>query len=93
MDKSLFSGQSEEIFYRCVEDCFEPIMLTDKKGTLRYVNPAWCLTYGYKKEEAIGQTPRILRSPLQDVDFYKAMWGKILDPAIGFWRGEVTNQS
>ncbi len=68
-------------------------MLTDRKGHLKYVNPAWVLTYGYKKEEAIGETPRLLRSVHQTDEFYKAMWGTILDPKIGFWRGEVINRA
>lgn len=93
MDKNLFGGHADEIFFRCVEDCFEPIMLTDRKGVLKYVNPAWSLTYGYGREEVIGNSPRILRSHLQDDTFYKAMWAKILDPAVGFWRGEVTNKA
>lgn len=82
---------ANQIFFRCVEDCFEPIMLTDRRGLLRYVNPAWSLVYGYSKEEAIGQTPRLLRSPEQSDEFYKQMWGTILNPRVGFWRGEVTN--
>lgn len=68
-------------------------MLTDRSGRLTYVNPAWVLTYGYKKEEAIGQTPRLLRSIHQNDEFYRSMWQTILDPKIGFWRGEVTNQA
>ncbi len=68
-------------------------MLTDKKGHLTYVNPAWVLTYGYSKEEALDKTPRLLRSTQQDEKFYKSMWQTILDPSIGFWRGEVTNQA
>ncbi len=87
------SGQVDQVFLRCVEDCFEPIMLTDITGKLTYVNPAWVLTYGYQKHEAIGQTPRLLRSPGENPDFYKNMWKTILDPNIGFWRGEVINQA
>ena len=68
-------------------------MLTDQSGRLTYVNPAWILTYGYKKEEAIGQTPRILRSKFQDDEFYKSLWQTILDPKIGFWKGEVVNRA
>jgi PAS domain S-box-containing protein len=93
MDKHLLDGQAEQIFYQCVEDCFEPIMVTDKKGILRYVNPAWALTYGFDRDEVIGKNPRVLRSHLQDDAFYKAMWAQILDPSIGFWRGEVTNKA
>lgn len=84
---------AESVFYRCVEDCFEPIMLTDIKGVLRYVNPAWSLTYGYSRDEAVGQSPRLLRSQYQDDAFYRQMWQTILNPKIGFWRGEVINKS
>lgn len=83
----------DQIFFRCVEDCYEPIMLTNQQGLLTYVNPAWILTYGYSKEEALGQTPRLLRSEFQDVNFYGSMWKSILDPQIGYWRGEVLNQA
>lgn len=68
-------------------------MLTDKKGILLYVNPAWSLTYGYSRDEAVGQSPRVLRSEFQDDQFYSAMWKTILNPKIGFWRGEVINKS
>ena len=87
------SGLVDRVFLRCVEDCFEPIMLTDRSGRLTYVNPAWVLTYGYSKEEAIGSTPRLLRSSGQSDAFYRAMWGEILNPEIGFWRGEVLNRA
>lgn len=93
METITSSGMVDQVFLRCVEDCFEPIMLTDVKGKLEYVNPAWVLTYGYQKHEAIGQTPRLLRSEGQNPDFYKNMWKTILDPKIGFWRGEVVNQA
>lgn len=93
MEKTLGTGIADNVFYRCVEDCFEPIMLTDKKGVLRYVNPAWTITYGYTKEEALGQTPRLLRSEYQDDSFYGSMWQTILDPGVGFWRGEVVNKA
>ncbi len=83
----------QSIFYRCVEDCSEPIMISDKKGQLLYVNPAWERTYGYSKDEAIGQTPRLLRSPYQSDEFYREMWSKILNPEIEVWKGEVVNQA
>ncbi len=87
------AGFAAEVYYRCVEDCFEPIMLTDIKGTLKYVNPAWCLTYGYTKDEAIGNSPKLLRSDYQTDEFYRQMWATILNPKIGFWRGEIVNRA
>lgn len=83
----------DQVFLRCVEDCFEPIMLTDRVGKLKYVNPAWCLTYGYSQEEALGETPRLLRSSFQSEDFYHQMWKTIQDQKYGFWRGEVINRA
>jgi PAS domain S-box-containing protein len=84
---------SQSVFYRCVEDCSEPIMISDRTGHLHYVNPAWCDTYGYSKAEAMGATPRILRSQHQSDDFYRDMWRQILDPTIGVWKGEVVNRA
>jgi PAS domain S-box-containing protein len=93
MENVFASGLADHVFFRCVEDCFEPIMLTDRTGVLRYVNPAWSLTYGYPKDEAVGMTPRLLRSEFQDDQFYHRMWQTILNPRIGFWRGEVINRA
>lgn len=67
-------------------------MITDRSGILVYVNPAWTKIYGYSSEEAIGQTPRILRSQFQAPDFYSLMWKDILDEKIGFWKGEIINR-
>lgn len=88
-----FSLDSSSVFFRCVEDCSEPIMISDRTGHLQYVNPAWCETYGYTKAEAIGATPRLLRSLHQSDEFYRDMWRQILDPTIGVWKGEVVNRA
>ncbi len=87
------TADSRSIFFRCVEDCSEPIMISDKTGRLQYVNPAWERTYGYTKAEAIGDTPRLLRSHYQSDEFYKKMWSKILNPEIEMWKGEVVNRA
>lgn len=91
MDQRLFTLHRNNIFYRCVEDSNEAIMVTDRTGVLLYVNKAWQMIYQFTAEEAIGQTPRMLRSRHQGDSFYKDMWKQILDPKIGFWRGELTN--
>lgn len=90
LDKSTDTNQ---IFNRCVEDCYEPIMFTDVRGILTYVNPAWVSTYGYAQNEAVGQTPQILCSEFQTEEFYHSMWNTILDPKIGSWKGEVLNRA
>ncbi len=84
---------SKNIFFRCVEDSNDTIMITDAQGVLVYVNPAWINTFGFSREEAIGNTPRILHSGHHPAEFYKDMWNNIANPTIGHWRGEVINRT
>lgn len=81
----------QNIFFRCVEDCSEAIMITDQNNKLVYVNPKWESIYGYSAKEALGETPRILRAENQGLSFYKKMWEDILNPEKGYWRGELVN--
>ncbi|MBS1962057.1 MAG: PAS domain S-box protein [Bdellovibrionales bacterium] len=91
--KSLGFADVDDVYYRCVEDCNEAIMISDFGGRLVYVNPAWTRAYGFSREEAVGQTSRILRSGHQSKEFYAGVWKQILDPAVGHWRGEIVNKA
>jgi PAS domain S-box-containing protein len=68
-------------------------MLTDTEGKIQYVNSAWMKIYGYSQGEALGETPRLLRSGHHGKSFYAVMWADILDPAKGYWKGEVINRT
>ncbi len=41
------------------------VIVTDKNGTIEYVNPTFSEVTGYSVDEAIGQNPRILKSGRQ----------------------------
>lgn len=82
----------QNVFFRCVEDSSEAIMISDPKGTLQYVNPAWVRTYGYSRDEALGKTPSLLHSGLHSKAFYQSMWKEIRDTELGFWKGELINR-
>ncbi len=45
---------------------------------------------GYTAEEAIGRTPRLLKSGKHELAFYKNLWTTLL--AGGTWRGSFTNR-
>lgn len=45
---------------------------------------------GYRAEEAIGSTLRLLKSGLQDEAFYRTLWGTVL--AGRSWHGELVNR-
>ncbi|MEY4591982.1 MAG: hypothetical protein RIR18_877 [Pseudomonadota bacterium] len=69
------------------EVCSESIMVTDPNGTIVSVNPAFTWLTGYRPDEAIGQTPRMLKSGKHDGAFYNEMWSNL--KATGQWRGEI----
>jgi two-component system sensor histidine kinase/response regulator len=68
----------------------EAIFVTDSDARILRVNSAFTKITGYTADEAVGQTPRLLRSGRQEADFYKAMWGTLT--AVGHWVGEIENR-
>lgn len=65
----------------------------DRNGVILDVNAAFTEHYGYTRREAVGKTPRILRSRHSTGDLYRRMWADLLDPAKGYWRGEMINRT
>ena len=62
---------------RIVEQIADSVILTDTQGVIQYVNPAFEVTSGYSRGEALGNTPRILKSGLHDAEFYRQMWVQV----------------
>jgi MFS transporter, NNP family, nitrate/nitrite transporter len=73
-----------------IDHTAEGIMVTDIKGTIEKVNPAFTTVTGYSAVEVIGKNPRILRSGEHGEDFYKEMWKSVKEN--GFWQGEIWNK-
>ncbi len=65
----------------------EGVMVTDPDLRILSVNGAFHAITGYDREEAIGQTPRLLKSGRHDSAFYKVMWNTL--KTQGWWQGEV----
>jgi len=65
----------------------EGTMVTDAQGVILKVNRAFTASTGYTAAEAVGQTPRLLKSGRHNADFYRAMWESI--DRAGGWQGEV----
>jgi diguanylate cyclase (GGDEF)-like protein/PAS domain S-box-containing protein len=76
-----------ELSERVFAHSSEALMITDALGIIVSVNDAFCAITGFPREEAIGSTPRILKSGRHDDEFYKEMWQATL--AKGRWDGEV----
>jgi PAS domain S-box-containing protein len=75
---------------RATENSPDSVVVTDKNGTIEYVNPTFSDVTGYSAKEAIGQNPRILKSGNLPDSFYKDLWDTILSGKT--WRGELLNR-
>ncbi|MEH7884458.1 MFS transporter [Bacillus sp. JJ1609] len=73
-----------------IDHTIEGVMITDVKGNIEQVNPAFTTVTGYTPEEIIGKNPRILRSGEHEEEFYMDMWKTIKEN--GFWQGEIWNK-
>jgi PAS domain S-box-containing protein len=73
-----------------IEQSADGIMITDSRGAIQYVNPAFTRVSGYSREEALGKNPRILKSGMHDEAYYRRLWKTILGGEI--WQDEITNR-
>jgi len=82
----------EEILklWKAVEQNPASIVITDINGDIEYVNPKFCNLTGYKKEEAIGNNPRILKTDDTPREHFTNLWNTIL--AGKEWQGELQNK-
>ena len=68
----------------------EAILISNPEGVIVEVNPAFTRITGYSREEAVGQTTKLLKSGYQDKDFYRKFWQSLA--AEGKWQGEIWNR-
>jgi diguanylate cyclase (GGDEF)-like protein/PAS domain S-box-containing protein len=66
------------------------IVITDRTGTIQWVNRAFTTLTGYPADEAIGRNPRILKSGRHGPEFYRRMFDTILGGST--WQGEIVNR-
>ncbi len=68
----------------------EGMMITDARCVILRVNQAFTEITGYPAEEAVGETPKLLRSDRHAADFYAALWAAI--GQTDAWQGEIWNR-
>ena len=66
------------------------IVITDRRGHVVWINPAFTRLTGYEFQEIQGRTLRLLKSGQHPPEFYEQMWRTIL--AGRTWQGEVINR-
>jgi PAS domain S-box-containing protein len=80
------------LFYESFRSSTNVMQLTDAKGIIVDVNPAYERIYGYSRAECIGRKPNLVRSRHTPPEVYQRMWTDLLDPQRGYWSGEVLNR-
>jgi diguanylate cyclase (GGDEF)-like protein/PAS domain S-box-containing protein len=75
---------------KAFECTFEGILVTDAEGIIQSVNPAFTQITGYRPNEVVGKTPKILSSGRHDEAFYRGMYEAL--GATGHWQGEICNR-
>ncbi|HLN54611.1 MAG TPA: PAS domain S-box protein [Bacteroidales bacterium] len=89
-DKIKKSEESLLKFRLGIERSPEAVFITDPEGLITYINPAFTKIYGYTREEAIGSTPRILKSGVYPEKVYLDFWSTLLSKQV--IEGELLNR-
>ena len=83
--------REKTLFKKQAEAAEQAMLVTDREGTIEYVNPAFERLTGYRAEEVIGEMPAILRSGEQERDFYRNRWETI--EAGQTWESTLWNRT
>jgi PAS domain S-box-containing protein len=82
--------QVQQRLATALEQSAESVMITDVRGYIVYVNPAFERVSGYSAAEVLGQKPHILKSDHQGQIFYQKMWSTITAGKV--WRGRFVKK-
>lgn len=74
-----------------IDQSTDAVFITDPNGIISYVNPGFETIYGYTKEEAIGQNPRIIKSGILTKENYVQFWDTLLHKHSV--TGEIVNKA
>ncbi len=76
--------------FSVIENTMQGVMVTDMHSRILAVNPAFSDITGFSAAEAVGNTPRMLRSQHHGDAFFSQFW-QVLQKD-GHWRGEIWNR-
>ena len=73
-----------------IEQAAEMVLVTDVRGDIVYVNPAFESVTGYSRADVLGRNPRMLKSGMHDEAFYRALWTAISSGET--WHGRMIDR-
>jgi PAS domain S-box-containing protein len=75
---------------KAIEQSSASVVISDIKGNIEYVNPAFTKLTGYSNDEVLGQNPRILKSDYTPSEEYDHLWDNLTHKHE--WSGEFCNK-
>ena len=85
------SEKQMQLLSSALQAAANAIAITDRAGTIEWVNPAFSTLTGYASAEAVGRNPGdLLRSGQHAAAFFKNLWDTILAGRV--WQDEITNR-
>ena len=77
--------------YRTALDSSAIVAITDRAGTITYVNDKFCEVSQYDRLELLGSNHRIIKSGYHPRSFFENMYNTLKNESI--WRGELCNRA
>lgn len=75
---------------KAIEQSSASVVITNLKGDIEYVNPAFTRLSGYGFNEVMGQNPRLLKTGHTTPEEYALLWDKLTHNKQ--WQGEFLNK-
>ena len=89
-EKKLLQSLKEVTDYKLALDASTIVDITDKKGTILFVNENYLKISKYSFNELIGGTHKMVNSKYHDAEFMKNLWNTISKGKI--WQNEIRNK-
>jgi len=90
-EKELQETLKEISDYKYAMDESGIVVITDRKGIIRYTNDKFCEISKYTRDELIGNNHRIMNSGFHPQEFFHDLWSTI--EAGKIWRGDIKNKT
>lgn len=78
-DQQIQAASRTRKLSRAVEQTDDSVVITDPKGNIEYVNPAFERMTGHSRDDVIGEKMSILKSGRHNDLFYETLWVTILN--------------
>lgn len=82
--------QESRKLLQAVEQASVSIIITNRRGIIEYVNPAFTRVTGYSRDEAIGNKPSILKAGATPPSTYRDLWKSISTGKV--WQDILLNR-